>query len=86
MRVLDYDSSMQIAEEQIVDKIRALSDEERADVLRYVERVLRRHDRPATLGERISQIVADVPDEIWDRVPTDGAEQHDHYIYGTRKR
>ena len=77
---------MQTVEEQIVNKIRSLSDEEREDVLRYVDNVLKRHDRPATLGERIKQIVADVPDEIWNRVPTDGPEQHDHYIYGTRKR
>lgn len=77
---------MQIAEEQIVNKIRALSDEERADVLRYVEHVLRRHERPPTLGERLREIVADVPDDVWDRVPADGSEQHDHYVYGTRKR
>ena len=77
---------MHVVEQQIVDKIRSLSDEEQADVLRYVEHVLKRHGRPATLGERLMQIVADVPEEVWDRVPSDGSEQHDHYIYGTRKR
>ena len=25
-------------------------------------------------------------DEEWDKLPVDGAEQHDHYIYGTPKR
>ena len=77
---------MQLVEKQIVEKIRALSDEEQADVMRYVDHVLRRNERPATLGERLRQIVADIPDEVWNRVPSDGSEQHDHYIYGTRKR
>lgn len=77
---------MQIVEEQIVNKIRMLSDKDQKDVLRYVDRVISNRERPKTLGEKIMEIVADVPDEVWDRVPNDGAEQHDHYIYGTRKR
>jgi hypothetical protein len=32
------------------------------------------------------EIMADVPPEIIDQLPTDGAEQHDYYIYGTPKR
>jgi len=36
--------------------------------------------------ERIQEMTADVPDEVWDKLPTDLAEQHDHYIYGTPKR
>ena len=32
------------------------------------------------------EISASVPDEVWDTLPTDLAEQHDHYIYGTPKR
>ena len=27
-----------------------------------------------------------VPAEEWAKLPVDGAEQHDHYIYGTPKR
>ena len=77
---------MQIVEEQLVDKIRTLTDKECEDVLRYVDRVISNQDRPKTFGEKIMEIVADVPDEVWEKVPKDGAEQHDHYIYGTRKR
>jgi len=32
------------------------------------------------------EIMADVPDEIINQLPTDGSSQHDHYIYGTPKR
>jgi Arc/MetJ-type ribon-helix-helix transcriptional regulator len=27
-----------------------------------------------------------IPPEVWDALPTDLSEQHDHYIYGTPKR
>lgn len=36
--------------------------------------------------ERILERMADVPDEAFDKLPTDLAEQHDHYLYGTPKR
>jgi antitoxin (DNA-binding transcriptional repressor) of toxin-antitoxin stability system len=43
-----------------------------------------------TVGERLLAMVEelrrDVPDEEWEKLPTDLAEQHDHYIYGTPKR
>jgi Arc/MetJ-type ribon-helix-helix transcriptional regulator len=38
------------------------------------------------IWEEILEMTADVPDEEWDKLPTDLAEQHDHYIYGTPKR
>jgi Arc/MetJ-type ribon-helix-helix transcriptional regulator len=41
-------------------------------------------DKP--IWEDILEMTADVPDEEWDKLPTDLAEQHDHYIYGTPKR
>jgi Arc/MetJ-type ribon-helix-helix transcriptional regulator len=36
--------------------------------------------------ERILERTANIPDEEWDKLPTDLAEQHDHYLYGTPKR
>src|SRR5947209_2018812 len=38
------------------------------------------------IWEEILELTADVPDEEWDKLPTDLAEQHDHHIYGTPKR
>jgi Arc/MetJ-type ribon-helix-helix transcriptional regulator len=38
------------------------------------------------IWERIQDLTADVPDEEWDKLPADLAEQHDHYIYGIPKR
>jgi hypothetical protein len=36
--------------------------------------------------ERIQERTAAIPDEEWDKLPTDLAEQHDHYLYGVPKR
>lgn len=77
---------MHIVEEQIVDKIRTLSDNEQEDVLLYVNGVINGHSKKPTLGEKLAAIFEDVSDEEWEKLPTDGAEQHDHYIYGTPKR
>lgn len=38
------------------------------------------------IWERIAELIADVPPEELDKMPVDGASQHDHYLYGTPKR
>jgi Arc/MetJ-type ribon-helix-helix transcriptional regulator len=52
---------------------------------------IERDEEPAALPrkpiwERIVERSAAIPDEEWDKLPVDGAEQHDHYLYGTPKR
>ena len=58
-----------------------------ADVVAEVQDgriILQRPHRP--IWEEIADLVADVPPEELAKLPTDGASQHDHYIYGTPKR
>jgi hypothetical protein len=47
-------------------------------------------EQPAEAGKPIWEIIEEenrsIPPEVWDALPTDLAEQHDHYIYGTPKR
>lgn len=38
------------------------------------------------LFDEICEIMADVPDEEWDKVPPDLGINHDHYLYGSPKR
>jgi hypothetical protein len=74
-------------EEAIVERLRALDAEEQKRVLDFVERIERQKSQPAkTLWDAIQNIVKDVPDEVWERLPTDGSEQHDHYLYGSPKK
>lgn len=74
-------------EEAIVERLRALDAGEQKRVLDFVERIERQKSQPAkTLWDAIQDIVKDVPDEVWERLPTDGAEQHDHYLYGSPKK
>lgn len=74
-------------EETIVERLRTLDAEEQKRVLAFVEGIERQKSQPAkTLWDAIQDIVKDVPDEVWERLPTDGSEQHDHYLYGSPKK
>jgi len=42
--------------------------------------------RRLPIWEWVAARIADIPPEELDKGPTDGACQHDHYIYGTPKR
>ena len=42
--------------------------------------------RRPPIWERAVALMADMPPEELAKSPTDGASQHDHYIYGTPKR
>jgi len=37
--------------------------------------------RKKSFGEMAAELLADVPEEVFDRLPTDGAAQHDHYLW-----
>ena len=39
-----------------------------------------------SLAEKVREISSDVAPEAWNAMPTDGASEHDHYIYGLPKR
>jgi hypothetical protein len=63
-----------------------LPPEKQQEVLDFVEFLAQKTEPPKSIWEKIEAIVEKVPKELWDELPTDGAEQHDHYLYGTPKR
>lgn len=78
-------------EQLILEKIQALPDEKQQEVLALVDEMLKEnHERPAEntrpIWEIIAELSAQIPFEEWEKLPSDGAEQHDHYLYGTPKR
>ena len=38
------------------------------------------------IWEVADEILTNIPDEVLNELPQDGAQQHDHYIYGTPKK
>jgi hypothetical protein len=48
--------------------------------------VLREENRKRPIWEVIAERVKDIPEEELDKIPHDGAENHDHYLYGAPKK
>jgi len=79
-------------EKAIQEKVKSLPLEKQQIVLSVVEEMLSEKEiaqerlpvRP--IWEIAEEISAQVPLEEWEKLPTDGAEQHDHYLYGSPKR
>jgi hypothetical protein len=79
-------------ENTIQEKVKSLPPEKQQRVLSMVEKMLSEEEaaqvrlsaRP--LWEIAAEISAQVPFDEWEKLPTDGAEQHDHYLYGSPKR
>lgn len=79
-------------ENKIQEKVKALPPEKQQRVLSMVEEML--SEKEATQGcvamrplwEIAEEISSQVPLEEWEKLPADGAEQHDHYLYGSPKR
>jgi Arc/MetJ-type ribon-helix-helix transcriptional regulator len=55
-------------------------------VREYLRSLRQSSDANRPIWERIQERVAVIPDAEFDKLPTDLAEQHDHYLYGTPKR
>jgi hypothetical protein len=47
---------------------------------------MKKNIRHETIWDKIYKHTGSVPAEKWENIPADGAEQHDHYLYGTPKK
>lgn len=74
--------------DKIFEKVKALPEDEQEEVLKIVERKLAGHasgdSRP--IWEIAAEISATVPMEEWEKLPSDGSVNHDHYLYGAPKK
>lgn len=76
-------------EKKLNSKIASLSAEDKETVLGYVEsRIARGVERASTrpIWEIIAEISDEIPNEEWEKLPSDGSVNHDHYLYGAPKR
>jgi len=72
----------------IQEQMRVLSEEEMRQVLNFVNGL--RKEKAASQVKPISAIFEELSNEIpldeWRELPSDGAENHDHYLYGAPKK
>lgn len=72
----------------IFEKVKILPLDKQEEVLEFVEEKLvsaeKKDSRPIweIIDERVSKLSA----ETLEKLPTDGAENHDHYLYGAPKK
>ena len=79
-------------EQTILKKLQALPNGKQQEVLALVESLLDKEQlaepesttRP--IGVIFEELSSQIPFEEWAELPRDGAEQHDHYLYGAPKR
>ncbi len=73
----------------IQSKLQSLSPEQQQQVLDFVEFLAQKtqpKEPKKTIWDVIDERIEKIPDEEWEKMPTDGSYQHDHYLYGTPKR
>ena len=80
--------------ETIFEKVKVLPIESQREVLELIHNLQTRSQSTRLsesnglnkLWREIDAIVAQVPEDAWDEVPTDGSINVDHYLYGAPKR
>jgi hypothetical protein len=72
--------------QELQDQVQRRCENDTATEQATTTRAAGSHDARPPIWEAFIAASLDIPDEELDRLPIDGAAQHDHYIYGTPKR
>ncbi len=70
--------------ETIFERVKVLPLEKQKEILNQIENIEK--ETAPTIWQKIRARAKNIPDEVWDEMPSDGAEQHDHYISGVPKK
>ena len=63
--------------------VKQLPLEKQEEVLEFVENI----GKPRrSLLDLVKEIEETIPEDVLERLPKDGAENHDHYLYGAPKK
>ncbi|MFM7716381.1 MAG: hypothetical protein ACKO7A_27835 [Microcystis sp.] len=73
------------AKEQLLQEIETASDETIHQLLDFLHQT-QSAETKQPFWQFIEELTGDIPPEVLETLPTDGAEQHDHYLYCTPKR
>ena len=70
--------------EIIFEKVKVLPIEKQREILHQVELV--ENENPASIWQKMRARAKNIPEKVWGGMPSDGSEQHDHYLYGADKK
>ena len=73
-------------EQMVIEGLRMLPPVKQQEVLAFVQGLVHKEEPGKTLWEKMDERIKQVPSEAWESIPTDGAEQHEHYLYGAPKK
>ena len=69
--------------EQISRRVKLLPAEMQEQVLEFVESL---GPPQRSMLDIVKEIKATIPQDVLEKLPVDGAENHDHYLYGATKK
>lgn len=73
--------------ETIFERVKVLPEAEQQKVLEFVTELQAEEETSLqSLFRKIAERGKNIPDEVWAKMPRDGSEQHDHYLYGAPKK
>ena len=70
--------------EIIFERVKVLPIEKQREILHQIEIVEK--EESSSIWQKIRARAKNVPEKIWEEMPKDGSEQHDHYLYGVPKK
>ncbi|MGI8668892.1 MAG: hypothetical protein ACR2J3_03480 [Aridibacter sp.] len=70
----------------VAEKVAILPIEQQQKVLDFVESIEEKEPQKKSLFEKIEERVGKLSEETLEKLPTDGAENLDHYLYGSPKK
>jgi hypothetical protein len=73
-------------EQSVLEGLRRLPLEQREKVVAFVQTLVQNSSPHSTIWEKIEKRIEQASPEVWNKMPADGAEQHDHYLYGAPKK
>lgn len=72
--------------ETIFDIVKVLPKTKQEKILDFVSELQAEEENSLqSLFRKIEERGQNIPDEVWKELPSDGSEQHDHYLYGVPK-
>ena len=73
--------------ETIFDIVKVLPKTKQEKVLNFVSQLQAEEETSLeSLFQEIEERGQNIPDEVWEEMPSDGSINHDYYLYGAKKR